>query len=83
MCPSVLGAHGLGFGGQVTAVCTLGTFSVINLCFSFVGQVNLLWPCVPGNKLAQKDNAKSGVPFITLAGPRQRLLLAKDPNQFL
>ena len=34
-------------------------------------------------KLTQKDNADSGVQFITLAGPRQSLLLAKDPNQFL
>ena len=35
------------------------------------------------NKLTQKDNADSGVQFITLAGPRQSVLLAKDPNQFL
>ena len=34
------------------------------------------------NKLTQKNNADSGVQFITLAGPRQSLLLAKDPNQF-
>ena len=38
---------------------------------------------VPGNKLTQKDNADSGVQFITLAGPRQSLLLAKDPDQHL
>ena len=38
---------------------------------------------IPGNKLIQKDNADSGVQFITHAGPRQSLLLAKDPNQFL
>ena len=38
---------------------------------------------VPGNKLAQKDNADSGVQFITLVGARQSLLLAKDPDQFL
>ena len=31
-------------------------------------------------KLTQKDNADSGVQFITLAGPRQSLLLAKDPD---
>ena len=37
----------------------------------------------PGNKLTQKDNADSGVQFITLAGPRQSLLLAKDPDQHL
>ena len=38
---------------------------------------------VLGNKLTQKDNADSGVQFITLAGPRQSLLLAKDPDQHL
>ena len=37
----------------------------------------------PGNKLTQKDNADSGVQFITPAGPRQSLLLAKDHNQHL
>ena len=37
---------------------------------------------LPGNKLTQKDNADSGVPFITPGGPRQSLLLAKDPDQF-
>ena len=31
----------------------------------------------------QKDNADSGVQFITPAGPRQSLLLAKDPDQHL
>ena len=34
-------------------------------------------------KQTQKDNADSGVQFITMAGPRQSLLLAKDPDQFL
>ena len=34
-------------------------------------------------KQTQKDNADSGVQFITLAGPRQSLLLAKDLDQFL
>ena len=38
---------------------------------------------IPENKLTQKDNADSGVQFISLVGPRQSLLLAKDPNQFL
>ena len=38
---------------------------------------------VSGNKLTQKDNADSGVQFITPAGPRQSLLLAKDPDQHL
>ena len=36
-------------------------------------------PHVLGKKLTQKDNADSGVQFITLAGPRQSLLLTKDP----
>ena len=36
-----------------------------------------------GNKLTQKDNADSGVQFITLVGPRQSLLLAKGPDQHL
>ena len=30
----------------------------------------VLQPCVPGNKLTQKDNADSGELFITPAGPR-------------
>ena len=34
-------------------------------------------------KLTEKDNADSGVQFITPAGPRQSLLLAKDPDQLL
>ena len=45
-------------------------------------------PCIGsedvlGNKLTQKDNADSGVQFITPAGPGQSLLLAKDPDKFL
>ena len=36
-----------------------------------------------GKQLTQKGNADSGMQFITLAGPRQSLLLAKDPDQFL
>ena len=36
-----------------------------------------------GKKLTQKNNASSGVQFVTPAGPRQSLLLAKDPDQFL
>ena len=44
---------------------------------------HMLQPRLPGNKLTQKDNADSGVHFITLAGPRQSLLLAKDPGQHL
>ena len=43
----------------------------------------LLKPRVPGNKLTQKDDADSGVRFVTLAGPRQSLLLAKGPDQRL
>ena len=30
-----------------------------------------------------EDNADNGVQFITPAGPRQSLLLAKDPDQHL
>ena len=45
--------------------------------------VDLLQPHVTGNKLTQKDNADGGVQFITLAGPRQSFLLAKDIDQFL
>ena len=41
----------------------------------------VLKPPVPGNKLTLKDNADSGVQFITPAGPRQSLLLDKDPDQ--
>ena len=33
-------------------------------------------------KLTQKDNADNGVQFIIPVGPRQSLLLAKDPDQF-
>ena len=33
---------------------------------------------VLGNKRTEKDNADSGVQFITWAGPRQSLLLAKQ-----
>ena len=43
----------------------------------------LLQPCILGNKLTQKDNADSGVQFITPVGPRQSLLLAKDPDKHL
>ena len=34
-------------------------------------------------KQTQKDKADSGAQFITPAGPRQSLLLAKDPDQHL
>ena len=53
------------------------------LCHSVFFTVQLLQPRVPGNKLTQKDNADSGVQFITLVGPRQSLLLAKGPDQHL
>ena len=43
----------------------------------------LLQPCFLGNKLTQKNNTDSGVQFITPAGPRQSLLLAKDPDKHL
>ena len=54
----------------------------VELVRSFIAMV-LLEPRVPGNKLSQKDNTDSGVQFITPAGPRQSLLLAKDPDQHL
>ena len=47
------------------------------------GSILVLQPRVPGNKLTQKDSAGGGVQFITPVGPRQSLLLAKDPDQFL
>ena len=51
---------------------------------SMIWQVlGLLQPRVPGHKLTLKDNADSGVQFITQAGTRQSLLLAKDHDQFL
>ena len=34
-------------------------------------------------KQTQKDNADSGAQFIILVGPRQSLLLAKDPTSFV
>ena len=46
-------------------------------------RLRLLQPRVLGNKFTQKDNADSGVQFITPAGPRQSLLLAKDPDWLL
>ena len=52
----------------------------VRLCWVLV---TLLQPRVPRNKLTQKDNADRGVQLITQAGPRQSLLLAKDPDQFL
>lgn len=53
----------------------LGGFMLISVVFVIAMRL--------GNKLTQKDNADSGVQFITPAGPRQSLLLAKDPDQFL
>ena len=47
------------------------------------GRVQLLQPHVPENKLTQKNNADSGVQFNTPVGPKQSLLLAKDPDQHL
>ena len=52
----------------------------VRLCWVLV---TLLQPRVPRNKLTQKDNADRGVQLITQAGPRQSLLLAKDPDRFL
>ena len=47
-----------------------------------IGEMVLTIQRVLGNKLIQKNNADSGVEFITPVGPRQSLLLAKDLNQF-
>ena len=52
-------------------------------CHAAVHGVAVLQPHVPGNKLTQKDNADSGVQFITPAGPRQSFLLAKDSDRLL
>ena len=49
----------------------------------FGNEAPLLQPLIMGNKLTQKDNADSEVQFITPVGPRQSLLLAKDPDQHL
>ena len=50
-------------------------------CRAAVCGVAVLCPHVPENKLTQKDNAGSGVHFITPAGPRQSLFLGKDSDQ--
>ena len=62
---------------------SLSALSMVSSAYPRLLIFLLLQPHVPGNKLTQKDNADSGVQFITLAGPRQSLLLTKDPNQFL
>ena len=61
----------------------LQIFAELKILFSLLKQYLYCSHAFRGNKLTQKDNADSGVQFITLAGPRQSLLLAKDPNQFL
>ena len=63
--------------GQFPGVVTKGPQRV------WGGFLMMLQPRILGNKLTQKDNADSGVQFITPVDPRQSLLLAKDPNQFL
>ena len=50
---------------------------------SLIPHLILLQPRILRNKLTQKDDANSGEQFIILAVPRQSLLLAKDPDQFL
>ena len=40
----------------------------------------MLQPHVPGNKLTQKDNADSGVQFITLSGPKAESPLSQGPR---
>ena len=64
--------------------CSTPGFPVLHQLPEFtqthVRLVGVLQPHVPGNKLTQNDNADSGVQFITPAGPRENLLLAKDPD---
>ena len=61
---------GSGWGTRVY----LGGFMLISVVFVIAMRL--------GNKLTQKDNAESGVQFLTLMGPKQSLLLAKDPDEF-
>ena len=49
----------------------------------FFSRDGIVVATLSGNKLTQQDNADSGVQFITPVGPRQSLLLAKDPDRFL
>ena len=76
----------LGMGQRFTGIGPLPIFLVFDgrpwNCHAPV-DVSLLKPHFPGNRLTQKDNADSEVQFITPAGPRQSLLLAKDPVQHL
>ena len=65
------------------SVRSLPFLSFIEPIFAWNVPLVLLEPHVLGNKLTQKDSADSGVQFITPVGPRQSLLLAKDPDQFL
>ena len=50
---------------------------------SFLAKASSVVAVRSGYKLTQKDNADGGVRFITPGGPRQSLLLAKDPDHFL
>ena len=59
----------------------MASFGQIQMA-SITTLVKGLQPCIPGNKLTQKDNADSGVQLITPAGPRRSLLLAKDPASY-
>ena len=61
------------------APVTLKIMKIEEKCLDFI----VLQPCVPGNKLTQKDNADTGVKFISPMGPRQTLLLAKDPEPYI
>ena len=68
----------------LTYICNCKTGFVSNCLKAFKLQMVVQAPTVVATrsgKLTQKDNADSGVQFITLVGPRQSLLLAKDPNQ--
>ena len=76
----IIGSLGLG---------EMGRYGLMNKGFVFEGKCSKI-DCGDGcvvatlsGKLTQKDNADSEVQFITPAGPRQSLLLAKDPDQHL
>ena len=70
----------------LTYICNCKTGFVSNRLKAFKLQMVVQAPTVVATrsgKLTQKDNADSGVQFITLVGPRESLLLAKDTDQHL
>ena len=77
------------FGNLLVPYITTVFSSVAQLCPTLCNPMNYSTPGLPVHHQlseftqTQKDNADSGVQFITPAGPRQILLLAKDPDQHL